>query len=42
MFIASSSEASGEEPGLQSLATAIGTPSARSRSTGGTRVSRRV
>ena len=31
MFIASSSEAIGEEPGFMSVATAIGTPWARNR-----------
>jgi hypothetical protein len=40
MFIASSGEVSGEVPGLQSVATAIGTPARRSASTGGRRVSR--
>ena len=42
MFIARSSEVIGEDPGLQSVATAIGTPAARSAATGGTCVSRRV
>ena len=35
MFMARSSEVIGEEPGLQSVATAIGTPARRSASTGG-------
>ena len=35
MFIVSSSEVSGEVPGLQSVATAIGTPCLRKSSTGG-------
>ena len=35
MFIASRSEVSGDVPGLQSVATAIGTPTRRSASTGG-------
>jgi hypothetical protein len=35
MFIASSSEAIGDEPGLQSVATAIGTPWLRNASIGG-------
>ena len=42
MFIASSSEVIGEDPGLQSVATAIGTPAARSAATGGACVSRSV
>ena len=42
MFIASSSEAIGDEPGLQSVATAIGTPCARKRAIGGACVSRSV
>ena len=41
MFMTSSGEVSGEVPGLQSVASAIGTPCLRSRSMGGTRVSRR-
>ncbi len=40
MFIASSSEVIGEVPGLQSVASAIGTPAARSAATGGSLVSR--
>ena len=36
----SSGEVVGEVPGLQSVATAIGTPARRSASTGGSRVSR--
>ena len=35
MLSASSSEVQGEVPGLQSVATAIGTPAARSSATGG-------
>ena len=35
MFMASSSDVMGEEPGLQSVATAIGTPAFRKASTGG-------
>ena len=35
MFMASSSEVSGEVPGLQSVASAIGTPCRRNSSTGG-------
>ena len=42
MFIVTSSEVSGEVPGLQSVASAIGTPAARRRSIGGSFVSRRV
>jgi hypothetical protein len=34
-FIASRGETSGDVPGLQSVASAIGTPSSRSRSIGG-------
>jgi hypothetical protein len=41
MFIASRIDVSGEVPGLQSVATAIGTPAARSCATGGGVVSRR-
>ena len=37
-----SSEASGEEPGLRSVATAIGTPPARRAAMGGSWLSRRV
>ena len=40
MFIANRIEASGQVPGFRSVATAIGTPAARSSSTGGFRVSR--
>jgi hypothetical protein len=40
-FIAASSDGMGEVPGLQSVATAIGTPAARSAEMGGSRVSRR-
>ena len=40
MFMVSSREVSGEVPGLQSVASAIGTPAARRASIGGTRVSR--
>ena len=40
MFRMSSSEEIGEVPGLQSVASAIGTPARRSASTGGRRVSR--
>ena len=42
MFIVSNSEVSGDEPGLQSLASAIGTPARRSAATGGICVSRSV
>ena len=42
MFIASSGEASGEEPGLRSVATAMRTPWRRNASTGGAWVSRRL
>lgn len=41
MFIASSSEASGAVPGLQSLETAIAIPSDRIREIGGNCFSRR-
>ena len=41
MFIAVSSDVSGEIPGLQSVATAIGTSASRNAWTGGSRVSRR-
>jgi hypothetical protein len=41
MFIVSSKEVSGEVPGLQSVATAIGTPALRSAWIGGSLVSRR-
>ena len=37
----SNSDSAGEEPGLWSLATAMGTPAARSAATGGKWVSRR-
>ena len=40
MFMVSSSEVSGEVPGLQSVATAIGTPCLRNSSIGGFLVSR--
>ena len=39
MLIIKVGEVTGEVPGLQSVATAIGTPWRRSRSTGGLRVS---
>ena len=39
LFIASSGNFSGEVPGLQSVATAMGTPALRNRSTGGFRLS---
>ena len=42
MFIASSGEVSGDDPGLQSVARAIGTPWRRIASTGGACRSRRV
>ena len=42
MFMVSVSEVMGEEPGLQSVASAIGTPAARRAAMGGIRVSRRV
>ncbi len=41
MFNISSRDVNGDVPGLQSVATAMGTPYRRSSSTGGTRVSRR-
>ena len=41
MLSISSSESVGDEPGLWSVAIAIGTPAARSASTGGSFVSRR-
>jgi hypothetical protein len=41
MFSASSSEVSGDVPGLQSVATAMRTLAWRSDSIGGSRVSRR-
>ena len=41
MFSISSSDVQGEVPGLQSVEIAIGTPCLRSRSTGGSFVSRR-
>ena len=41
MFSISSGESVGDEPGLWSVAIAIGTPAARSAATGGSRVSRR-
>ena len=40
MFMASSSEVIGEVPGLQSVATAIGTPCFRNSAIGGAFVSR--
>lgn len=40
MFMVSSNEVSGDVPGLQSVASAIATPLARKRATGGLRVSR--
>ena len=40
MFSISSIEVTGEVPGLQSVAIAIGTPAARSAAMGGKRVSR--
>ncbi len=40
MFMVSSSDVSGEVPGLQSVASAIGTPAALKASIGGRRVSR--
>ena len=42
MFIASRIDVIGDVPGLQSVATAIGTPCLRKSSTGGAWVSRRV
>ena len=41
MFSISSSDVHGDVPGLQSVETAIGTPCRRSKSIGGTFVSRR-
>jgi len=41
MFMASSGDDSGEEPGLQSVAIAIRVPAARSAATGGACRSRR-
>ena len=41
MLIISSSDSAGDEPGLWSLAIAIGTPASRSAATGGSFVSRR-
>ena len=41
MLSISSGDSVGDEPGLWSVAMAIGTPAVRSASTGGTRVSRR-
>ena len=41
MFSISSGESVGDEPGLWSVAIAIGTPAARKAATGGSRVSRR-
>ena len=40
MFMTSKGDVRGEVPGLQSVASAMGTPAARSASTGGNRVSR--
>jgi len=42
MFMASSGDVIGEESGLQSVASAIGTPARRNASTGGGVVSRSV
>jgi hypothetical protein len=42
MFMLKSSEDIGDEPGLQSVATAIGTPASRNASIGGATVSRNV
>ena len=42
MVMATSNDPSGEEPGLQSVATAIGTPCSRSSPIGGNCVSRSV
>ncbi len=42
MFMQSSNEVSGEEPGLQSVAMAMGTPAWRRPSSGGSFVSRSV
>ena len=41
MLMASRSEVPGAEPGLQSLATAMAAPAARSAATGGLRFGRR-
>jgi len=42
MFIVSSGDARGDEPGLQSVASAMGTPYSRKASIGGACVSRNV
>ena len=42
MFMVSVSEVMGDDPGLQSVASAIGTPAARRAAMGGACVSRKV